>query len=75
MITVKSRIKTIRPGDPGFNIADGLITAGRASIEVSPDCPKRYMSIVAECFNRGWIKPVAHMYDTELTMDYLRNQT
>ena len=75
MITVKSRIKTIKPGDPGFMIADGLTTSSRASIEISADCPGRYRDIIAECFNRGWIKPVAHMYDKELTMDYLRSQT
>ena len=73
MFTVaESNIRTIRPGDSKFLLKDTLTVCHRASIEISNECPREYRLIIAECINNGWIKPVAHVYGKELTMDAMR---
>ena len=73
MFTVsESNIRTIRPGDQKFLITDSLTVCQRASLEISKECPREYRLIIAECINNGWLKPVAHVYGKELTMDALR---
>jgi hypothetical protein len=73
MFTVaKSNIRTIRPGDSKFLLNDTFTVCQRASIEISKDCPREYRLIIAECINNGWLKPVAHVYGKELTMDAMR---
>jgi hypothetical protein len=52
---------------------DGLTIVPRASFEVSKECPHEYRLIIAECIGRGWLRPVAHMRDTEYTMELLRS--
>ena len=64
--------KTLRPGDPDFVMGNGILMAPRAGLEISNNCPDRYVSVIAECINNGWLKPVAHMRDTEYTMELLR---
>lgn len=66
------KIKTIKLGDDGWILKDGFSLSPRAGFEISADCPKSYRSILAECINRGWITPVAHIYDHELTFDTLK---
>ena len=68
----QSFIKTFRPGDPEFTIIDGFMTSPRAGFEISKNCPAEYKSIFVTAINAGWIKPVAHVYGKELTMDALR---
>jgi len=70
--TRTSNIKTIRRGDPKFMLADGLVSCPRAGFEISQSCPAEYKSIFITAINAGWIKPVAHVYGKELTMDALR---
>lgn len=67
-----SRIKTLRPGDPGFVFQDGFLVHQRAGIEITEDCPAEYMQIILRGCQKGWIKPVANMYDYEYTMDKLK---
>ena len=45
----------------------------RASIEISPSCPSRYADIIAQCYNNGWIKPVAHVTEKEYMLLGLSN--
>jgi hypothetical protein len=72
-ITVKkSKIRTVRQGDDKFMIHDGLTVCPRAGFEINQQCPKEYRMIILECMNNGWLKPVAHVYGKELTMDALR---
>lgn len=72
-ITVKtSAIRTIRPGDPKFTLTDGFVTCPRAGFEISNNCPAEYKSIFITAINAGWLKPVAHVYGKELTMDAMR---
>jgi hypothetical protein len=67
-----SKIQTVRQEDPKFVIYDGLMQAPRAGFEISQRCPEEYKMIINECILRGWIKPIAHVYGKELTMDALR---
>lgn len=62
----QSQIRTLKPGDPNFVITDGLVQTNRAGIEISQRCPSKYASLIAECLNHGWIKPVAHVTEREL---------
>lgn len=62
----KNSIRTIKPGDPNFKIQSGLCLTDRASIEISTNCPSRYANFILECYNNGWIKPVAHVTEREL---------
>jgi len=65
-------IKTIRQGDPKFMLQDHFVVCPRAGFEISQHCPREYKTIISECINNGWLKPVAHVYGKELTMDALR---
>ena len=65
-------IQTIRQGDPKFTLQDGLMICPRAGFEISDNCPAEYKSIFITAINAGWLKPVAHVYGKELTMDALR---
>jgi hypothetical protein len=70
--TRTSNIRTIRHGDAKFMLTDGFVMCPRAGFEINENCPREYKLIIAECINKGWIKPVAHVYGKELTMDALR---
>jgi hypothetical protein len=68
----QSNIRTIRQGDPKFTIKDGFVISPRAGFEINQLCPREYKLIISECINNGWLKPVAHVYGKELTMDAMR---
>jgi hypothetical protein len=53
-------------------IDNGILIAPRAGLEISNNCPDRYASVIAECINQGWLKPVAHMQDSEYTWELLQ---
>jgi len=65
-------IQTIRQGDDKFMLQDGLVICPRAGFEISQSCPAEYKSIFITAINAGWLKPVAHVYGKELTIDALR---
>ena len=67
-----TKVRTIRQGDPKFMLDDGIVTCPRAGFEISQRCPENYRSLIQECINHGWLKPVAHVYGKELTMDAMR---
>lgn len=73
-ITAKTKtIRTIKPGDPNFKLNTGIISSDRASIEIDLKCPDYYAKIVLEAYNRGWIKPIAHVTEREfLVMGLLK---
>ena len=68
----QSNIRTIRQDDPKFMLKDNIVMCPRAGFEISDDCPYNHLQILQTCIDRGWIKPVAHVYGKELTMDALR---
>jgi hypothetical protein len=61
-----SNIRTIKQGDPNFNIQDGLVVSPRAGFEISRSCPKEYRTILLQAFEAGWLKPVANVTEREL---------
>ena len=72
MIGMESKISTIKQDDPKFILRDGIVVCPRAGFEISKSCPAEYKSIFITAINAGWIKPVAHVYGKDLTMDALR---
>ena len=68
----QSSILTIKQDDPRFVIRDGLMQAPRAGFEIDTNCPREYRQIIAACIDRGWLKPVAHVYDYEQVFDKLK---
>ena len=69
-----SNIRKITRNDAMFHLTDGLTTAARAGFEISQSCPAEYKSILITAINAGWIKPVAYMYDYEMTFAVLKDR-
>lgn len=67
----QSRLRTVKPGDQGFVLRDNLVLGSRAGFEINQSCPREYKLIITDCINNGWLKPVATVYDHELTWDSL----
>lgn len=65
------KIKMILQDDPGFYITDGLAVAGRAGYILSPDCPQYCANVINKAWQQGWIKPVAHMLESEYMWEKL----
>ncbi len=72
IVISRSKINTIKQGDPKFMLTDGMVVCPRAGFEINQHCPKEYRQIISECINNGWLQPIAHVYGKELTMDALR---
>jgi hypothetical protein len=72
-ITAGRPHKTLRSNDADFTFSpDGFKVIPRAGFEISSGCPYSYRQVIQECVRQGWLKPVAHMRDTEYTMEILR---
>ena len=67
----KNKIKEIRQGDANFRMADGIRLVPRAAFEISKSCPHNYKLILADCIDRGWIKPIAYVKEKELFWEVL----
>ena len=67
----KSIVRTIRSSDPDFKIVDGFAIVPRAGFHILPECPQGYRQVINECIANGWLKPVAHVRDSELMWDHL----
>jgi hypothetical protein len=39
---------------------------------ISPDCPQEYRTMIKTAVDKGWIKSVAHIKDTEYTWGKLQ---
>jgi hypothetical protein len=63
--TTGTTFKEINQGDPDFMMNDGIKLVPRAAIKISQRCPSNYASLIAECMNHGWIKPVAHVKESD----------
>ena len=68
----QTNIRTLKPGDPLWLLDDGMVLSPRAGFEISQRCPENYKDIILECIRYGWLKPVASMYDHEITFDILK---
>jgi hypothetical protein len=63
----------IKPGNELFTFVEKFTLSQRAAIEISNECPSNYASVIAQCINRGWIKPVAYVSDEEYLLLKLSN--
>ncbi len=68
----KVKIKTVKNDDPMFYIKGDVTVSCRAGFEISQGCPHEYRLILADCIDRGWIKPVAYMRDDEYVWESLK---
>lgn len=64
-------IKTIRQDESGFYISDGYRIAGRAGIEISPECPAEYRRMIQVAMANKWVTFVAQIHDHELMWEQL----
>jgi hypothetical protein len=55
-----------------FYFSDGLVTYPRAGFEISMQCPVGYQEMIMTAFEKGWIKPVAYMKESEYVWDRLQ---
>lgn len=69
---IKHNLETLRPGDSGFLLYDGLTISARAGLEISTDCPREYIMLLEDCINKGWVKPIATIYKHEQTFNLLK---
>ena len=65
-------VKSIRQGDSAFMINDGMVSYPRAMLHIQPNCPREIRETINWALAQGYVKPVAHVYGKELTMDALR---
>ena len=68
----RSKIKMIIQDDPDFYITDGMAVSGRAGFILTPDCPEAYTNMINHAWREGWIKPVAHMLESEYMWEKLK---
>lgn len=52
-----------------------MLVTPRAGFEVVKECPIEYKLVIQDCIERGWLRPVASVYDHELTFDVLKDVT
>ena len=64
-------IRTIKPGDPDWNITTGLTFAPRAGFEISNDCPYEYRLVIQKCLEQSWLKPMANVLEKDHTQEAL----
>ncbi len=65
-------VKSIRQGDDGFMLNDGLVMYPRAMIHVLPECPANIRDYIQWAISEGYLKTVAYVYGKELTWEKLR---
>jgi hypothetical protein len=71
--THHSQIRNLKQSDPRFLIHDKFTVTPRAGFEISQRCPENYRSLIQECIQHGWLKPVAHVTERELLFMGLAN--
>ena len=67
----QSTVRTIRKGEKGFMLMDGITVMPRAGFEINRSCPDSYKQIISQCIDNGWLKPVAYVKDAELFWEKL----
>jgi hypothetical protein len=70
-ITTENIFKELKRDDAHFFMTDGIKVVPRAGIEISKSCPYNYQQILADCIDRGWVKPVAYIKTKELIWEKL----
>jgi hypothetical protein len=66
------KVKTLKSGDQDFTFShDGFTLTPRAGFQISSGCPQNYREIISECIEYGWLKPIAHMKESEFVWEEL----
>jgi len=66
------KVKTFKSGDQDFTFShDGFTLTPRAGFQISSGCPQNYREIISECIEYGWLKPIAHMKESEFVWEEL----
>ena len=66
------KVKTLKMGNEDFYFShDGFTMTPRAGFQISSGCPQNYKEIINECIKFGWLKPVAHMKESEFVWEKL----
>ena len=68
----RSNIRTLRPGDPMFQIVGNVTVTNRAGFEIAKDCPLGDILMIQRAIDRGWLKPAAYVRDDELMWDKIK---
>jgi len=63
--------KTHTEDSPGFRFSDGLHLVPRAAIQIDNRCPAHWKTIIAEAYEKGWLKVVAYQPVHEEFMEEL----
>lgn len=67
-----NKAKAYRRGEPGFMFSpDGIALVPRAAIEIDNQCPGHWKTIIAEAYDKGWLKAVAYQPVHEEFMEEL----
>jgi hypothetical protein len=69
--TSENPFKRLSNKDQHFYMNDGIRQVPRASIEVKQNIPYNYQMMIAECIDKGWLKPVAYVKIKELFWEVL----
>lgn len=66
------KIKKLTQTDPDWLMShDNITVTPRAGVEISDKCPREYKMIIAECMNKGWIKPIAYVKESDYAWEQL----
>jgi len=67
----KTETKTLSAKDEEFYIRSNITLVPRAAFQIDQRCPAEYKNIIAVCIDRGWLRPVANIRDSEYTYEKL----
>lgn len=65
-------IVSLRNGDTGFTITDGIKLAPRAHLEISDSCPVAMRLTIQRAIGDGYLRAVANIFEYEQTFDLLK---
>lgn len=70
-VETKSNYVEVSPRDPEFSFVDGPCIVHRAAIKIDNRCPSRYITLLQQAIQNGWIEPVAYLKENEYLWDRL----
>lgn len=62
----KSKVQSIRQGDPRFKIVDEFVTYPRAMVHILPQCPWEIRDQINFAIAKGYLQLVANVTEREL---------
>jgi hypothetical protein len=59
--------KTVRRGDPGFTVSDGILVSNRAFLGIDKSCPASVRKVIYEALNEDWVRMNVTFTEEEYT--------